>query len=310
MNKLENFKKAIRFDNPSRVPPGNEDVWFNLFFENNAKKENWIDLWGVEWECAMEETSPFPHKNPIASPEAICDYVIPDPDRLVIPEKSLSEMIAVNRSEKMVMAYYSYPLYDRAWALMGMENFMMALLTHPDECRQLLRSIAGHTRTVFRHLLDIGVDAVHTGEDLGTQRALMISPALFREFILPEYKFMFQDLVAAGKIINFHSCGTVYEIVEDLASAGVSILNPIQAKANDLHAMKKASLRKIALWGGIDSGTIMHGKPGDVRDKVKETMAILKPGGGYVCAPDQYFPNMPEENMKALWDAVREFGAY
>jgi len=42
------------------------------------------------------------------------------------------------------------------------------------------------------------VDAVSFSEDLGTQRALMMSPAMFREFILPEYVHAFANVLAAG----------------------------------------------------------------------------------------------------------------
>jgi len=39
-------------------------------------------------------------------------------------------------------------------------------------------------------------------------------------------------------------------------------------------------------------------------------MEVLKPGGGYVCSPDQNIPGVPEENMRALWETAREEGRY
>jgi len=37
---------------------------------------------------------------------------------------------------------------------------------------------------------------------------------------------------------------------------------------------------------------------------------VLKPGGGWICAPDQGIPGIPEENTVAMWETARELGAY
>jgi hypothetical protein len=73
---------------------------------------------------------------------------------------------------------------------------------------------------------------------------------MFREFILPEYVYCFQDVIAAGKVVHIHSCGCVTEIAADLASIpsslgghpGQMILNPIQHNANDLEITGDRSL--------------------------------------------------------------------
>jgi hypothetical protein len=48
----------------------------------------------------------------------------------------------------------------------------------------------------------------------------------------------------------------------------------------------------------------------EVRAEVIRVMEVLKPGGGYVCSPDQNIPGVPEENMRALWETAREEGRY
>jgi uroporphyrinogen decarboxylase len=302
--------EAIRFGKPAWVPPGNENVWYSFRLEGNIRLGNWTDHWGVEWATEQKDTSPFPVACPIADPEQIRDYQVPDPDRLVLTPQTERELRALDRSEKIAQGYYSYLLFDRAWSLMGMENFMMALYTHPEECRHLLHGAADYARRVFRRMIDLGVDAVHTGEDLGTQRALMVSPGVFREFILPEYAYCFQDLIAAGKMIHFHSCGCIGAVAGDLADVGVTMLNPLQHTANDLAALKRDTMGRTALWGGVDSGIVMHGTPEQVREETRNVLAILKPGGGYICGPDQSFPNYPGANLDALYDTVREFGRY
>ena len=66
----------------------------------------------------------------------------------------------------------------------------------------------------------------------------------------------------------------------------------------------------MALDGGIDTAVLANGTPQDVQREVAAVMAVLKPGGGYVCGPDQGIPGIPPENMQALWDTARALGKY
>jgi uroporphyrinogen decarboxylase len=191
-----------------------------------------------------------------------------------------------------------------------MEGFLTGLITHPQEAHVFCHLLADYARRVFSRYLELEVDAVSFSEDLGTQRALMVSPETFREFLLPEYRYCFAEVLAAGKIVNFHSCGCVDAVAADLASIGVTVLNPVQARANDLAALKTATQGRMALQGGIDTAVLALGTPAQVRDEVARVMAVLKPGGGYVCGPDQSIPGIPEENLAALWSAATELGRY
>ncbi len=117
-------------------------------------------------------------------------------------------------------------------------------------------------------------------------------------------------MLAAGKMVEFHSCGCVDAVAGELARIGVSILNPVQARANDLAKLKRDTLGRTALSGGIDTALLATGTPQQVRAEVIRVMDILKPGGGYVCTPDQGIPGVPQENYDALWQTAREVGRY
>ena len=74
--------------------------------------------------------------------------------------------------------------------------------------------------------------------------------------------------------------------------------------------MKRDTVGRMALEGAIDTVVLAQGTPDDVRAEVIRVMDILKPGGGYVCAPDQVIPGVPEENMDVLWATAGEVGRY
>ncbi len=310
MNPKENFLEAIHFRRPRYVPLACEGVMAGFAFDNNFRMENWTDLWGVRWEVGLAGTVPFPKGNPLSDLDRLADYRFPSPGDLVWTQKMQADLAAIDRSEKLVIGHLMYLLFERVWAITGMDNFLVGMITHPQACRELLHGIATFARGVFDRYLELGVDGMSFSEDLGTQRALMMSPEMFRRFILPEYRYCFENVLRAGKIVHFHSCGCVEEIAGDLAAIGVTVLNPIQARANDLKRIKADTAGRMALNGGIDTAVLAGGTPADVRREVERVLTLLKPGGGWILGPDQCIPGIPQANFDAMWDAGRELGKY
>jgi uroporphyrinogen decarboxylase len=310
MNLRENYLEAVHFGRPDHVPLANEPISHSFEFEGNFRMDDWTDLWGVRWEVGLEGTVPFPKGNPLPSLDRLPDFRFPDPDQLAFTDDMRGKLQTVDRGERLVVGHLMYLLFERAWAIMGMDGFLVALITHPREAHAFLHGIATFARGIFDRYLELGVDAVSFSEDLGSQRALMISPAMFREFILPEYVFCFEHVLREKKMVMFHSCGCIDAIAGDLAAIGVTVLNPVQARANDLHKVKRDTSGRMALSGGIDTSILARGTPEDVRTEVIRVMDILKPGGGYVCGPDQSIPGIPAGNLDALWQTARAIGRY
>ncbi|MFH1377537.1 MAG: uroporphyrinogen decarboxylase family protein [Planctomycetota bacterium] len=306
----ENLLACIRHQSPDYVPMANEKIEHSFQFDGNFRQEDWTDLWNVEWEVGLQGTVPFPKGNPLPSLDKLSDYPFPSSDQLIFTNEMKTALKGIDRTERLVFGQLTYLLFERAWAIMGMENFLMAMATHPDEVRVFLHQIATFARNVFDRYLELGVDGISFSEDLGTQRALMMSPKMFRDFLLPEYRFIFENTLNAGKIVNFHSCGCVEAISGDLAKIGVTILNPIQKRANDLGRIKSSVAGKMALKGGIDSQLILLGTPQDVSQQVADVMDTLMPGGGYICGPDQWMPDYPQENLDALYKTAKRIGRY
>ena len=310
MNPRENFLEAVGFGSPEYVPLTNEPIWYTFQFDGNFRSETWTDSWGVGWEVALAGTVPFPKVHPLPNLERLVDYQMPSADDLVFTEEMKAALSSVDRGRKLVCGNLTYLLFERAWAIMGMEGFLTSLITHPQEARFFCHGLATYARGVFDRYLDLGVDAISFSEDLGTQRALMISPQMFRDFILPEYKYCFENVLRSGTMINFHSCGCVDAIAGDLAGIGVTVLNPVQARANNLKTVRSSTDGVMAVQGAIDTALLVSGTPLQIRDEVVRVLGILKGRGGYICGPDQSIPGIPDVNMAALWKTAVEIGRY
>jgi len=306
----ENFLEAIRFGKPEYIPRGDENFIHHVGLDN-FRMETWTDAFGVRWVSEMQGTVPFPKDNPIKNIEEWESLRFPNPDDLFCGAADKREQIKAAKDEgKLIIGGFTYFLFERVWALTGMENFLIGMAEAPDAVRGLLHRTAGYAKRVFDNYMELGADGVSFSEDLGTQRATIFSPAHFDDFFVPEYRYIFENLLNAGKIINFHSCGCIESIADRLADLRITILNPVQARANDLTGLKRKTQNKFALEGAVDSHLLLTGTPDDVRAETARVIEIMKPGGGYICRPDQGFPNYPPENIAAIYKTAAELGRY
>ena len=155
-----------------------------------------------------------------------------------------------------------------------------------------------------------------TGTDFGTQRGPFISPKAYRTLYQPFHRRV-NDWVHANTTWKtfIHSCGSVMALIPDFLDAGFDIMNPVQCSAAlmDPHELKRHFGERVTFWGGgVDTQqTLPNGTPDDVRAEVSERMRIFGPGGGFVFNTiHNVQPQTPIENLVAMYEAVREYGAY
>ena len=110
--------------------------------------------------------------------------------------------------------------------------------------------------------------------------------------------------------VMFHTCGSVSEIIPDLIECGVDVLDPVRVSAAHMEPTHLATQFKgrIAFHGGVSTQTTLLYETTDrVRAAVRSTMTALGPTG-YIAGPDQsLLPDVPVENVLAMYDAIREF---
>ncbi len=170
---------------------------------------------------------------------------------------------------------------------------------------------------VLRRTLDAGggaVDVLYIGEDLGSQRGPLISLDLFRRQIRPRMQ-RYVDLGAEfGIPVMVHSCGSSSWAFDDFAEMGIAVVDTLQPEAKDMSpAYLKATYGdRLAFHGMISTaGVVANGTVEETVAAARETLTIMKPGGGYALAPThQLQDNSPTENVVAMYEAAREFGGY
>ena len=209
-------------------------------------------------------------------------------------------------------------IFERATWLRGFANVLIDLHTRPEVAGRFLGAITDVHIRYWDAVLDVAaewVDVAVFSDDLGTQERPMVSPDWYRRHLKPHHKrlFSFVKKKAPHVRIFFHTCGAVYELIEDLIDAGIDILNPLQLSAAgmDPARLKKEFGGEVTLWGGaVDSQvTLPRASTQQVRDETKRNLDVLAPGGGYVCSPVHNLqPDVPIENIMAMWETIDRYG--
>lgn len=301
-----------------RSPDGWEDKWL--------PDDSYMDEWGVVrrrppggyYYDLTPEGSPLREVDTSAGLER---YKWPDPLNpgryrgLREEAKRLHE-----ETDYAVVLVLNCSFFLRCAELRGWENFFMDLAANRAFAEELMDRYLDIKLTMAKRGLEEAGDLVDvvvcTTDDLGSTDSLLISPRIWKELIYPRFKrtfTFFKEHTDAKRF--FHCDGAIYPLIPDFIEAGVEALNPVQVSAagmGDTKKLKEEFGDKLTFWGAIDTHHVLpHGTPEDVRQEVGRRIMDLGPGGGYVvCSVHNIQPEVPPENVVAMFDAVNEFGWY
>ena len=142
------------------------------------------------------------------------------------------------------------PVFCKACDLFGMEEAMVKMMTEPGVFETAVRRITDITvevyETYFEHCGD-KVEIFQLGDDFATQRGLMISPAKWREFIKPQLRRLIELGKRLNKIIWFHSCGDITDVLPDLIDMGIDVWETVQLQTLPMSPSKLKSEYNVSL---------------------------------------------------------------
>ncbi len=301
-----------------RLPLGNRD--------NPTEREldefTYVDQWGVvRWK--QPGTDYFELKNSPLSGEIsnsnIVNYPWPDPHDPGIIRGLRERAIRLRRDTDYAIvltlpaAFVHYTQFLR-----GFEDWYIDCASDPKLIGALMDAVLDvNIATVHEILGAVGdlVDVIVTADDVGDQRGTIISPEMYRRLIKPRQRRYFDEIHRrTDALLLYHSCGSIFEIIQDLIGIGVDVINPVQVSAArmDTFSLKYKFGDRLSFWGAIDTHDVLpHGSPIDVRAEVRRRIADLGIGGGYVLSSVHNIqPEVKPENICAMFEAALEYGDF
>jgi len=260
------------------------------------------DYFGVVWDRTVDRDIGRVPEPMLARP-SLSRYTFPDPDdaRLYARHAEWS-----GRAELYRVHEIPFALFERAWTLRGFTEFLMDLAEHSAFVEELLDAIVEHNLGVMQNALAYDFEMYYFGDDYGSQRGPLMSPATWRRLLKPRLARYFEFAHRHGKKTGLHCCGRVQDLLPDLIEIGLDLFNPFQPEVMDVRETKRQYAGRIAFYGGISVQSLLpHGTPAEVETQVRALLRDLGSGGGYIAAPSHRVPpDVPPENVEAMMRAL------
>ena len=286
--------------------------WANSYYQEG---DSYIDEWGVGWR-AHPYTTPFGVGHytemvihPLADDSAIDRYTPPDPYR---PElyADAERVVREYGGEYWIVGVTVTTMFETAWALRGYQQMLMDLLVDQELADRILEIPYRYHLAAAQKLVELGVDMIWIGDDIGTQRAMLMAPATWRTLLKPRIA----NFIATLKRINpdvkvaYHSDGVITPIIPDLIEIGLDVLNPIQPACMDPAEIKRKFGDHLCFWGSIDEQhTLPFGTPQDVADEVCTRLRTIGENGGLILGPTHHVQlDTPMENFWAMVNTIKQ----
>ncbi|MCP4757319.1 MAG: methylcobamide--CoM methyltransferase [Proteobacteria bacterium] len=325
----EEVVKAVEKKNPSRIPiimgkwwgEGLVDEYGDRLLEFERFPHDvshiWIDptpfhAMNLSWELPKGGT--YDNK-PIVDDWAKLDEFIeklPDPltDTRLDWLKELADA-AHDSGQYLIFGWWTL-FFEKPWAIRGMENIMMDYYNEPEKVARLHQALADHyCKYIHRAGEMFRPDGFWTSDDLGHQRGPMMSPATFKEFMVPYYKQVSVALKQYGMHFWLHSCGDNTPLMDDLIESGVDVFHPVQKHCMDEAAIAEKYGDRMTFLTGIDvQHTLQEKDPAGVREEVRFLIDTFdRPDGGMcLAAGNGIVSGTPFENIEAFLDEALTYG--
>lgn len=308
-----------RFDVDFRgIYGGSPDNWEDIQID----EETYQDRWGLRWRKPPTSFYYDLVHSPLAgtiTTQDIASYPWPDPT----DPGQFRDLKSQVEHWKTIGDYalvlnLGLGTIDQSQFMRGFEDWYIDSALNPHLLGALMDVIQEFNLAVVEQALELvgdDIDIFFFGDDIATQSGPMISPEAYRSLIRPyqEKMFGFVHDHTDAKIL-YHTCGSVYGLLEDFIGVGVDIINPVQVSATDMDTdrLKGEFGDRLSFWGGIDSQSVLpKGTVEDVGLEVEQRISDLAPGGGYVLNPVHNIqPDVPPANVVAMYDHGKEVGSY
>ena len=300
------FFDQVMFNDIKQAWVGNNYAMEGITHEKDG--EGHTDQWGIEWEKegAFNQILKYPLKN--STEEEILNYNFPF-EHIDQLQKSMDKIIPFS-NDYFIGCDISPCLLELLFRIRGMENTFYDLLAAPDLANELLlKATAFSIEISERSCEKFPLDWLWTGDDVGGQQSMMLSPELWRDMFKPKLKKIFDVGKSRGLWVAYHSCGSIRPIIPDLIEIGLDVLNPIQCNCPGMnpYELKKEFGNKLSFMGGVDTQNLLpYGTTDEVyRETLKLVEHMTDDGGGYILAASHVIPpETPVENIFAMYQAA------
>jgi hypothetical protein len=213
-------------------------------------------------------------------------------------EKRLSESFPdfIKRCEKrkypISIGGYPYGFFGTIRLLMGDEMLFTSYYDQPDLIHAINNTLCNLWIEIFAYVVDQGIelDCADLWEDMSYRNGSLISPAHFREFMMPYYKRLTSFLSSKGvDNIWIDTDGNCMELIPLFKEGGVTGISPMEVQSGmDVTEVRKR-YPELQIYGGLDKRSLALGKD-KIDSEIRGKIPFMLKQGGYIPYLDHLIP--------------------
>ncbi|MDH5361764.1 MAG: uroporphyrinogen decarboxylase family protein [Aigarchaeota archaeon] len=244
----------------------------------------------------------------VVDPSDLDSLHFPDPrqdGRMPMVLDSIRMLVEKTRGELMVFSGFQGP-FSLCCHLRGLSQFIVDLYTNQSFARDMLKIVKEILMTYAEAQIAAGAHVI----EIGDSSSQMLSPHQFREFAFPPLEEVMAAIDSQGALSALHICGDTNHILDDMARSGAHLLE--LDTAVNLSEAKQRVGNRVCILGNLDPvGVLLQRTEREVIEGSLSLITSTAPGGGYILSAGCEPPlATPSENIRAMVDACRRFGAY
>ena len=153
-----------------------------------------------------------------------------------------------------------YGIFESAQDLVGYSSLCIMQCLDPELFADIFLKIGNLYVELWTKMVNQYSDIFvffRMGDDLGFHSNTLLDPVTIREHIIPQYKRVIDIVHRGGKKFLMHSCGNIFEVMDDLISVGIDAKHSNEKSiASFDHWIEKYN-DKIGLFGGFDMNDLI-----------------------------------------------------
>lgn len=194
----------------------------------------------------------------------------------------------------------------------GYESLCYIAADDPELYADLFAKVAQTNLAIWQRFLREYGDiycVLRFGDDLGFRSATLLSPNDIRTHILPGYKRIVQEVHAAGKPFLLHSCGKIFEVMDDLIDiVGIDAKHSNEDQIARFPDWVQRYGTRIGNFGGIDTDAVCRLDKPALRKYIVNVLDACTGHGGFAFGSGNSIPDyVPADNYVAMTEIVREY---
>jgi uroporphyrinogen decarboxylase len=295
--------------------------WVAALWIGYAEWGGWEFGGDIKWPSGEFQQAPTVTRYPVETVEDVWNLKVPDPvqDHGIAPIQAEFYQLATttpplaDNEPFRVYVTVGWP-FTIAGNICGIQNLIKWTYKHPDAVHRLCRLATDYNKKIAKHWINIyGTKTLILAMGEASASNDMISPDLFKEFVLPYLKEEAEHLRTMGsKHIFCHPCGDQNGNLSHWAQVPLGDPGIISISQQVDIEMAAEYLPSHVILGNLEPSLIQVETPAKVYE---ETAKLVERGkkipGGYIFAPGCAFgPSTPEENVLAVTRAVEDHGWY